>query len=126
MNAFSSLVKDRVARSVLRARRRPPGCEYHFAPIYKKFTEETMIRSLLCTGILTAASVVLPAQAAESVGQAASSAATNTGHAIGNAGRKTGHAVASAGRKTGHAVAETGRKVKRKTKAASRSASSTY
>ena len=84
-----------------------------------------MIRSTLCAAILTAAALALPAQAAESVGQAASSAATKTGHAIGTAGRTTGHAVANAGRKTGHAVAETGRKVKRKSKAAARSASST-
>ena len=57
------------------------------------------------------AAAALPAGAAESVGQAASSAATRSGHAVGEAGRKVGHAVADDSRKVGHAVAEDGRKV---------------
>jgi hypothetical protein len=69
------------------------------------------VRLSIAASVLALAGVALAAQAAESVGQAASSAAKKTGHAVAETGREVGHATAEAGRKTGHAVAETGRDV---------------
>jgi hypothetical protein len=52
-----------------------------------------IVRLSLVTSALAVAALVAPAQGAETVGQAASSAAKKTGHAVAEAGRKTGHAV---------------------------------
>jgi hypothetical protein len=104
--------------------------------------QNMMIRLSLAAAARAFAGLAVPAHAAESVGQAASSAAKTTGHAIAEAGRKTGHGVAETARDVGHAakeesragghaVAEVGRKtghaVKKgahKAKAAVKSASS--
>ena len=69
---------------------------------------------------LALAALVAPVRAAESVGQAASSAAKKTGHAVAETSRQVGHAVAEAGRDVGHATAEAGREVGHETAEAGR------
>src|SRR6185369_14124566 len=70
-----------------------------------------IVRLSLVTSALAVAALVAPAQGAETVGQAASSAAKKTGHAVAETGREVGHATAEAGRTVGHATAEAGREV---------------
>jgi len=70
-----------------------------------------IVRASLITSALAIAVLVGPVRAAESVGQAASSAARKTGHAVAETGREVGHASAEAGRAVGHATAEAGREV---------------
>jgi hypothetical protein len=88
-----------------------------FAEIYKM-----LIRLTLAASALALAGLAPPAQAAETMGQAASSAAKKTGHAVAETSREVGHTVAEGGRKTGHAVAEGGREVGHGTAEAAREA----
>ena len=96
------------------------------------------IEFILAASALAVAAPSLLSRAAESVGQAASSAETGTplprqppgrpcvaetgrevGHETAEAGRKVGHETAKAGRTVGHETAEAGRKTKKAVKPAS-------
>jgi hypothetical protein len=68
-----------------------------------------MIRLSLAASALALAGLAVSAQAAETVGQSASSPARKAGHAVAEAGRKTGHAVAETARDVGAGAKEAGR-----------------